>query len=76
MLVKHVGQSSIEIIVNGADNQPIIIIEDKRHARADGFFIEANNATNYSWFYRLTENWATVFVEYLDITTSEIIDKS
>lgn len=76
MLVKNIGKSSIEIVVNGADNQPIIIIEDKRNARGDSFFIEANNATNFSWFNRLTENWATVFVAYLDMTTSQITSKS
>lgn len=77
MLVKNIGQSSIVIVVNDVDNQPMFVIEDKRNAGGlANNFIETDNAINFTWFNKLVENWVSTFVVYLDMSTSEISGKS
>lgn len=68
VLVKEIGRSTIEISVKGVDNEIIWLIEDTRGTGgAGGLFIETDKTTNFSWFSRLTKNWATIFVTYLDM---------
>jgi hypothetical protein len=66
-LVKQIGKSSVNLVIEGIDNRTII--ELKEHGVAGGVnnhFIEADNAINFSRFNRLMKGWAINFAGYAD----------
>lgn len=72
ILVSNIGKSSILVTVDGADKNPIFEIEDRQNISGfDSFFVEADNAINYARFNTVMESWASKFVAYLDLTSSE-----
>lgn len=71
-LVRNIGQSSIVFGVNGVDNNTILILEDRRNiAGLEGYFIETDNSTNFTFFNRVVEQWTNAFVAYLNVSNPE-----
>lgn len=77
VMVGSAGSSSIVIQVVGLDKRTFIEIEDKRQAGGvSGQLVEIDSTVNYSLFSKLTENWAKIFVAYLNISTPELSETS
>ncbi|MDU0352664.1 hypothetical protein RS130_00910 [Paraglaciecola aquimarina] len=67
-LVKQIGQSSLDLVLQGTDSLTILEIQDIGIAGGIGnHFIETDNAINFSRFDRLMQAWATHFVSYADM---------
>jgi hypothetical protein len=64
-LVVRIGVSEIDFMLYDLDNQLILEASDRGAAGSvSGGLIEADNATNFSWFNRLMSIWAEQFTFY------------
>ena len=73
IMVHSVGKASIVLTVEDTNQQPFLVIEDRRNAGGiAGGLMETDRAMNYSLFSKLARQWSATFVAYLDLSTPGI----
>lgn len=75
-LVVRIGVSEIDFMLYDLDNQLILEASDRGAAGSfSGGLIEADNATNFSWFNRLMSIWAEQFTFYATLLADTQLSK-